>query len=97
MEDGQLDGLVGYAGEPLRPVPTDRWTEGGDWILEWKPPGRRRTGRSQPGPLLRPDGGLNMNGPEFFMYHAGLPLLPPPLKTGDAVADADTLSERPCP
>lgn len=32
-----------------------------------------------------------MNGPEFFMQHAGYRLLPPPLKTGDAVADADTL------
>lgn len=41
VEDGQLDGLVGYAGEPLRPVPTDRWTEGGDWIpmeAAWKAP-----------------------------------------------------------
>lgn len=32
-----------------------------------------------------------MNGPEFFMQHAGYRLLPPPLKTDDAVADADTL------
>lgn len=41
VQDGQLDGLVGYAGEPLRPVPIDRWTEGGDWIpieAAWRAP-----------------------------------------------------------
>lgn len=40
-EDGELDGLVGYANEPLRPVPTARWTEGGDWVpveAAWKAP-----------------------------------------------------------
>jgi hypothetical protein len=40
-EAGELDGLIGYAGEPLRPVPTDRWTESGDWIpveAAWKAP-----------------------------------------------------------
>lgn len=41
IEPGQLDGLVGLIGEPLRPVPTDRWTEGGDWVpveAAWKAP-----------------------------------------------------------
>lgn len=41
VEPGELDGLVGFAGEPLRPVPTERWTEGGDWIpveAAWKAP-----------------------------------------------------------
>ncbi len=36
-----LDGLIGYLGEPLRPVPTERWTAGGDWIpmeAAWKAP-----------------------------------------------------------
>lgn len=40
-EDGELDGLVGFASEPLRPIPTARWTEGGDWIpveAAWKAP-----------------------------------------------------------
>jgi CRISPR type IV-associated protein Csf3 len=40
-EDGELDGLVGYLNDPLRPVPADRWTEGGDQIAidtAWKPP-----------------------------------------------------------
>jgi hypothetical protein len=40
-EAGELDGLMGYAGEPLRPVPTDRWTESGDWVpveAAWKAP-----------------------------------------------------------
>lgn len=32
-----------------------------------------------------------MNGPEFFMQHAGYRLLPPPVKTGDPVKDADAL------
>lgn len=41
VEDGELDGIVGYLGEPLRPVPADRWTEGGDHVAvdtAWKPP-----------------------------------------------------------
>ncbi len=40
-EEGELDGLVGYNSEPLRPVPTERWTEGGDWVpveAAWKAP-----------------------------------------------------------
>jgi hypothetical protein len=40
-EPGDLDGVVGYLGEPLRPVPTERWTAGGDWIpveAAWKAP-----------------------------------------------------------
>lgn len=40
-EAGELDGLMGYGSEPLRPVPTDRWTESGDWIpveAAWKAP-----------------------------------------------------------
>jgi hypothetical protein len=32
-----------------------------------------------------------MNGPEFFMRHAGDRLLPAARRTGDAVADAETL------
>lgn len=41
LGDSDLDGIVGYLGEPLRPVPVDRWEHGGDWIpLEaaWKAP-----------------------------------------------------------
>lgn len=41
VDDGDLDGLVGYLGEPLRPVPANRWMEGGDQIAidtAWKPP-----------------------------------------------------------
>jgi len=41
VETGELDGLVGYADDPLRPVPTQRWTHGGEWIPEeaaWKAP-----------------------------------------------------------
>jgi hypothetical protein len=41
VASGELDGLVGFAGEPLRPVPTDRWSEGGDWTpveAAWKAP-----------------------------------------------------------
>lgn len=41
VERGDLDGLVGYLGEPLRPIPASRWTEGGDQIAidtAWKPP-----------------------------------------------------------
>ena len=29
-EPGELDGLVDFLGEPLRPIPFDRWTGGGD-------------------------------------------------------------------
>jgi hypothetical protein len=41
IEPGDLDGIVGYAGEPLRPVPANRWTAGGDWVAQeaaWKAP-----------------------------------------------------------
>jgi hypothetical protein len=41
VEPGDLDGVVGYLGEPLRPVPTERWTAGGDWVpmeAAWKAP-----------------------------------------------------------
>ena len=41
VEVGELDGLVGYANDPLRPVPTERWTLGGEWIpveAAWKAP-----------------------------------------------------------
>ncbi len=40
-QPGELDGVVGYLGEPLRPVPTERWTAGGDWVpveAAWKAP-----------------------------------------------------------
>jgi hypothetical protein len=40
-EPGDLDGLVGYGNEPLRPIPTERWTSGGDWVpveAAWKAP-----------------------------------------------------------
>lgn len=40
-EPGVLDGIVGHLGEPLRPIPVERWTEGGDWVpveAAWKPP-----------------------------------------------------------
>ncbi len=36
-----LDGIVGYLGEPMRPIPVDRWMHGGDWIAveaAWKAP-----------------------------------------------------------
>jgi len=39
--DSELDGIVGYANEPLRPIPVERWQYGGDWIPEeaaWKAP-----------------------------------------------------------
>ena len=38
--DDELDGLVGVMGEPLRPIPLDRWEQGGDWLkteAAWKP------------------------------------------------------------
>lgn len=41
LGESDLDGLVGYANEPLRPIPVDRWTHGGDWIAvdaAWKAP-----------------------------------------------------------
>ena len=41
VRPGELDGIVGFLGEPLRPVPTERWTAGGDWIpveAAWKAP-----------------------------------------------------------
>ncbi len=41
VEPGELDGLCGYLGEPLRPVPVDRWNHGGDWVpveAAWKAP-----------------------------------------------------------
>lgn len=36
-----LDGISGYLNEPLRPIPVERWTLGGDWIpveAAWKAP-----------------------------------------------------------
>lgn len=41
VEAGGPGGLVGWVSEPLRPIPTDRWTHGGDWIpveAAWKAP-----------------------------------------------------------
>ena len=41
VQAGELDGVVGYAGDPLRPVPTERWAQGGDWVpveAAWKAP-----------------------------------------------------------
>lgn len=41
VEAGALDGVRGFLGEPLRPIPVDRWTHGGDWIpveAAWKAP-----------------------------------------------------------
>lgn len=41
VEQGDLDGICGHFGEPLRPIPTARWTHGGDWIpveAAWKAP-----------------------------------------------------------
>jgi len=41
VQAGELDGVVGYAADPLRPVPTERWTKGGDWVpveAAWKAP-----------------------------------------------------------
>ncbi len=41
VEDGELDGISGYLGEPLRPLPVERWTHGGDWVAieaAWKAP-----------------------------------------------------------
>lgn len=41
VEQGELDGICGHFGEPLRPIPTERWVHGGDWIpveAAWKAP-----------------------------------------------------------
>lgn len=41
VEQGELDGIYGHFGEPLRPIPTERWVHGGDWIpveAAWKAP-----------------------------------------------------------
>lgn len=41
VEDGELDGISGYLGEPLRPLPVERWPHGGDWVAieaAWKAP-----------------------------------------------------------
>lgn len=41
IEPGDLDGICGHFGEPLRPIPTERWSHGGDWIpveAAWKAP-----------------------------------------------------------
>jgi hypothetical protein len=39
--ESELDGIVGYANEPLRPIPVERWQHGGNWIpveAAWKAP-----------------------------------------------------------
>jgi hypothetical protein len=39
--ESDLDGIVGYANEPLRPIPVERWPHGGNWVPEeaaWKAP-----------------------------------------------------------
>lgn len=39
-EAGDLDGIVGYLSEPLRPIPVARWAHGGDHIAidtAWRP------------------------------------------------------------
>ena len=39
--EGELDGVEGYLGEPLRPVPVERWSAGGSWVpveAAWKAP-----------------------------------------------------------
>ena len=41
IDEGELDGITGYLGEPLRPLPVERWTHGGDWVpveAAWKAP-----------------------------------------------------------
>lgn len=41
VEPGSLDGISGFLGEPLRPVPTERWKLGGDWVpieAAWRGP-----------------------------------------------------------
>lgn len=50
VEEGELDGLVGYADEPLRPVPVSMWTHGGNHVVmdcAWKPPYWRIENRSK--------------------------------------------------
>ena len=40
LAPSELDGIVGYLGEPLRPVPVELWPHGGDWpVIEaaWRP------------------------------------------------------------
>lgn len=39
-EPGELDGIVGYLSDPLRPIPVTRWPHGGDHIAidtAWRP------------------------------------------------------------
>ena len=39
--ESDLDGIAGYANEPLRPIPVERWEYGGDWVpveAAWKAP-----------------------------------------------------------
>ena len=41
LAPSELDGICGYLNEPLRPIPVERWTHGGDWIpveAAWKAP-----------------------------------------------------------
>lgn len=41
LHQGELDGIVGYAHEPMRPIPVERWEHGGDWVPQeaaWKAP-----------------------------------------------------------
>ena len=41
LGESELDGVCGYLNEPLRPVPVERWVNGGDWIAveaAWKAP-----------------------------------------------------------
>lgn len=41
LAPSELDGICRYLNEPLRPIPVDRWTYGGDWIpveAAWKAP-----------------------------------------------------------
>jgi len=41
VAESDLDGIAGYANEPLRPVPVERWEHGGDWVpteAAWKAP-----------------------------------------------------------
>lgn len=50
VDDGDLDGLVGYLNDPLRPIPVDRWTAGGDQIAidtAWRPPYWEITSRAK--------------------------------------------------
>lgn len=41
VAESDLDGIAGYANEPLRPIPVERWEYGGDWVpveAAWKAP-----------------------------------------------------------